>query len=139
MRPTPIGLLIPVKRHFTPPVNSLKDDSPYVRLRNGASGKYDGANVKTVGTVAAGEVQLAAIVPEQAVCKTIPGRSPPYTEPTPGKASAPLPALIGGPMVAFPTGNPNSGPDVKGRLNPKVPELPPTYGNWTNGCVPVGR
>src|SRR5687768_10344191 len=95
---------------------SVKLDSPYSRLINGASGKYDGNIEKVSGTVSGLNVRFAGIT---RVANTIPGKMLPTTEPIPGKFDAapkfPLPpvgvpiTLVNGGAIIFPV-NPKFGP-----------------------------
>src|SRR5438067_11239306 len=58
-------------RHLNPASKELNDDVPQVRLSNGASGKYDGARVKTDGPSPAGAL---ALLTSGIVCRTMLGR-----------------------------------------------------------------
>src|SRR5215472_11894015 len=97
MKPKPRGLCGPVRRHLAPATILLTLDSPYRRLTNGASGRYEGATVNRVGTTiglfepgAPGGRQfpVSAVQGRTAVASTMPGRMLPTGEPTPGKAPA---------------------------------------------------
>src|SRR6185369_13780292 len=128
MMPTPSGLFGPVKRHFAPNTRLLKLLSPYRRLMNGASGKYDGATVNVSGIVIG---RVSAVAGSTVVANTTPGRMPPTGEPTPGKLSAEpnVPLLgwtTGGPSCALKPGKPNPNPPP---TKPKLPAVPPVNGN----------
>src|SRR4029078_6987579 len=85
----PKSLFGPVSRIFAPTTMSPKLDSPYRRLMNGASGRYDGAIVNVVGTVIG---RVRAVAGRVVVASTMPGRMLPTGEPMPGKFDA-LPKL----------------------------------------------
>src|SRR6185503_5828281 len=109
----------------------------------GASGRYDGAIVKVVGTMN-GDCEFAftgglqfpvkAVHGNTVVASTMPGRMLPTTEPMPGKFEAvpklPLPPngvpirLTNGGAIALP-------------VKPKFGPVPPMNGNCTNGCPPT--
>ena len=99
---------------------------------NGASGRYDGSVVKETGTVIG---KVRAVGGNVAVAKTTPGSMPPTGEPMSGKKLTPLkrpPVPTAGPNVALKPGKPKSVPRAPGP-RPKVPAVPPTNGNCTNG------
>src|SRR5947209_7659552 len=103
---------------------------------NGASGKYDGATVKLVGTTIGFVSKVAGSV---LVASTTPGRMLPTGEPTPGKVSAApneLPLVVGGPSKALNPGNPNIPPGGPA-LSPKFGPMPPVNGKPTNGWPKV--
>src|SRR6187401_541636 len=99
----------------------------------GASGLYEGSIVNTCGPSPLGELAKGT------TCSTIPGRSPPFAEPTPGKRLPFEPPAIGNPSWAFVVVKPKSGPVGNPDAMPKLPKSPPPYGNATNGWVPVGQ
>src|SRR5918993_1938589 len=85
MRVRPNGLFGPVNRILAPIVMSVKLDSPYNRLMNGASVKYAGATVNVSGSINGLSVGFAGIV---LVASTIPGNILPAGDPIPGKCDA---------------------------------------------------
>src|ERR1043165_9834812 len=145
MKPKPKGFLGPVIRHLAPATMLPTLDSPYRRLTNGASGKYDGAVVKVTGTTigfsGSGEpggrqFPVNAVQGSVAVANTIPGKMLPTGEPTPGKVPAGpkfdwLPN--GGPKVALNPGKPKLVPISPGPI-PKFGATPPVNGYATFGC-----
>src|SRR5712692_6560960 len=97
MIPTPKGLLGEVNRILAPPTKLVKLDCPYNRLTKGASGKYEGATVKLVGTTigfnepglpGGRQFPVNCVQGRTVVAKTTPGRMLPTGEPMPGKALA---------------------------------------------------
>src|SRR5687767_13756258 len=108
----------------------LKDDWPYSRLINGASGKYAGASVKMDGMTRVLKVRLAGIVRTD---KTTPGNMLPSGEPIPGNNEA-------APKFPFPPiGCPIRLTNLGAKRLPSTPSVgpsPPIKGNCTNGWPP---
>src|SRR5216684_4685840 len=80
-------------RHLAPATNVENDDWPYKRFTNGASGKYVGDTVKTVGTTigfcgfgrpGGRQLPVNAVQGIVNVASTMPGKMLPTTEPMPG-------------------------------------------------------
>src|SRR6266496_115960 len=131
MMPQPKAEFGPLSLIFAPTTWSVKLDSPYSRLMNGASGKYAGEMVNVAGTVIGSVVAVAGTT---RVESTIPGRMLPTTEPMPGKFDA-------APKLPFsPDGVPSrltNGGAMLLPVNPKFGPVPPINGNCTKGWPPT--
>src|SRR2546427_11445917 len=143
MNPIPSALFGAVSRIFAPNTKFVKLDSPYNRFTNGASGKYVGASVNTVGTVIGSsgpglpggrQLPVNAVHGSSVVASTIPGNMLPTGDPIPGKMEAcpkfPFPPL------AVPNRLVNGGAIGPPSI-PKFGPVPPMNGNCTNGCPPT--
>ena len=117
----------PVNLIFAPTVMSVKLESPYKRLMNGASGKYAGAVVNVSETVRTLNVRFAGIV---RVASTIPGKMLPIGDPMPGKwEEEPKfpPPPVGTPMTL------RKGGAITLPVNPRFGPVAPINGNGRNG------
>src|SRR6266550_4830273 len=134
MKPTTNAEFGAVNRIFAPATKLLKLDSPYSRLINGASGKYDGAIVARLGTTIA--LNCGGTGACTRVVKTIPGRMIPTGDPMPGKNDAPekFPPPPNGVPSLLTYGGANALP-----VSPKLGPTPPINGNCTNGCPPISH